>query len=66
VAELQSGHTNFVGGEAIKHECVIGVWAVGHRDFTNWRRYCTHLFASKSFIINTSVLVIPYVIPFPA
>ena len=30
MAELQSGYANFVRGQAIKHESVVGVGAVRH------------------------------------
>ena len=33
--EAQSGHANLVGGESVKHECIIGVGAVSNRDFAN-------------------------------
>ncbi len=35
VGELQAGHAHLVGGEAVKHECVIGVRRVRDFDLAN-------------------------------
>ena len=35
VGELQAGHAHLVGGEAVKHECVIGVRRVRDLDLAN-------------------------------
>jgi len=35
VRESQAGNADAVGREAVKHECVIGIWAVGDTDFAN-------------------------------
>jgi hypothetical protein len=37
VGEAVAGHADLVGGEAVKHECVVGVGAVGNGDFANAR-----------------------------
>src|SRR5580700_6451385 len=57
VGEAQPGHANFVRGQAVEHECIVGVGAVRNCDLTNltiaggmeaglfrgagWRHACT-------------------------
>jgi hypothetical protein len=48
MVEAQAGDAHLVGGQSVEHECVIGIWAVGHGNFTNWRRYGTHNFGFQN------------------
>ncbi len=36
VSEAQAGNLDFVGGEAVEHEGVVGIWAVGDADFAGF------------------------------
>ena len=40
VGELVAGDADFVGGEAVEHEGVVGVGTVGDADFARMRRGC--------------------------
>jgi hypothetical protein len=33
VGKTQAGHTNLVGGQAVKHKGIVGVGTVSYRDF---------------------------------
>ena len=52
VAEFQPGHADFIGRQAIEHESIIRVGAMGHRDFANGRRDRRrgHTYISCSFL----------------
>ena len=42
VGELEAGDADLVGGEAVEHEGVVGVGAVGDGDFLNGCACCFH------------------------
>ena len=42
VGELEAGDSDLVGGEAVEHEGVVGVGAMGDADLSNGGTCCSH------------------------